>query len=197
MAQRRTAVKRKRGASRSGSSGSSPFVWFVAGLVVGLGIAGFAMFKGMVPRMQNDAETQEVMAGPAQGSALIESSDKSSSGVKESRYDFFTVLPEMDVVVPEQELARTNSDVAPTAPAAQSAQYILQAGSFRNLSDADQMKARLALLGAQANIEVVTVNDVKWHRVRIGPIQGSREADELRRRLRDNDIDTLILKDNS
>jgi cell division protein FtsN len=197
MARARSPAKRKRGASRSGPSGFSPFAWFVAGLVVGLGIAGFAIFKGLVPQLQSTTQSPETTAEPATESALIQPSESPATGTKESRYDFFTVLPEMDVVVPEQELARSSRDAVQATPADRSAEYILQAGSFRNMADADQMKARLALLGAQASIEVVTVNDVKWHRVRIGPVQGSREADELRRMLQDNGIDTLVLKNNS
>ena len=115
------------------------------------------------------------------------------------RYDFFTVLPEMEVVVPEQELSR-NADKA--QPATQTTagtvqdRYILQAGSFRNSTDAEQMKAQLALLGSMANVQVVTVNGETWHRVRIGPFQGARQADEMRRMLSDNNIDTLVMKAN-
>jgi len=69
-------------------------------------------------------------------------------------------------------------------------------GSFRNAAEAEQMKARLALLGSVATIQTVTVNSQTWHRVRIGPFQGAREADEKRRMLSDNQIDTLVMKVN-
>ena len=45
-----------------------------------------------------------------------------------------------------------------------------------------------------ANIQVVTVNGETWHRVRIGPIEGARRRDEMRRMLQDNGIETLVLK---
>jgi cell division protein FtsN len=57
------------------------------------------------------------------------------------------------------------------------------------------MKARLALLGSVAQVQTVTVDRQTWHRVRIGPVEGSREANSLRRRLQDNGIDVLVLKD--
>ena len=63
-------------------------------------------------------------------------------------------------------------------------------------SDLEQLKAQLALLGTQANVQVVTVNDVTWHRVRIGPVQGARQADQLRRQLLDNGIETLVMRAN-
>jgi len=58
------------------------------------------------------------------------------------------------------------------------------------------MKAQLALLGSMATVQKVTVNGKTWHRVRLGPFQGAREADEMRRMLSDNRIDTLVMKAN-
>lgn len=197
MAQRKTKTTRKRGASRSRRSGASPLAWFVAGLVTGLGIAGFALFKGMVPEIQQNLSSGPAMSASQDEEALIESSPLGEADSASPRYDFFTVLPEMEVVVPEQELAGQSREGGLTEPAEASGSYILQAGSFRSPADAEQLKARLALLGAQANIATVTVDEVRWHRVRIGPVQGARKADELRRMLRDNGIETLILKDTS
>lgn len=197
MAQRKTKTTRKRGASRSRRSGASPIAWFVAGLVTGLGIAGFALFKGMVPEIQQNLSSGPAMSASQDEEALIEPSPLGETDSANPRYDFFTVLPEMEVVVPEQELAGQSGEGGLTEPAEASGSYILQAGSFRSPADAEQLKARLALLGAQANIATVTVDEVRWHRVRIGPVQGARKADELRRMLRDNGIETLILKDTS
>jgi cell division protein FtsN len=69
-------------------------------------------------------------------------------------------------------------------------------GSFRNQADAEQMKARLALLGSVATVQTVTVNGATWHRVRIGPFEGARKADEMRRMLSANQIETLVMKAN-
>jgi cell division protein FtsN len=102
----------------------------------------------------------------------------------------------MEVVVPEQELSRKAEPAPDTTPASTQDSYILQVGSFRNAADAEQMKARLALLGSIANIQTVTVNGQTWHRVRIGPFKGARTADEKRRMLSDNQIDTLVMKVN-
>ena len=58
------------------------------------------------------------------------------------------------------------------------------------------MKAQLALLGSMATVQTVTVDSQTWHRVRIGPFTGARKADEMRRMLSDNQIDTLVMKAN-
>jgi cell division protein FtsN len=197
MAQRRKKTSRKRGASRAGSSGLPAVAWFLAGLILGLAIAGVALFKGMLPAPPTAGPAQEVSVAPPPDGALINDSGAAVIESQGSRFDFFTVLPEMEVVVPEQELATGSSRESASATGDRTGAYILQAGSFRSLADADQLKARLALLGAQANIQEVSVNEVKWHRVRIGPVQGARQADELRRMLLDNNIETLVLKDSS
>ena len=72
--------------------------------------------------------------------------------------------------------------------------YILQVGSFQARPDAEQMKAKLALLGMVAQIQTVAVNETTWHRVRVGPVSGARQADEMRRLLADNGIDSLVLR---
>jgi cell division protein FtsN len=56
------------------------------------------------------------------------------------------------------------------------------------------MKARLALLGISARVQSVTVNDAAWHRVRVGPVNGARQAESMRRRLADNGIESLVMK---
>ena len=56
------------------------------------------------------------------------------------------------------------------------------------------MKARLALLGITARVQTVTVNDATWHRVRVGPVNGAREAESMRGRLAANQIDSLVMK---
>jgi cell division protein FtsN len=70
-----------------------------------------------------------------------------------------------------------------------------QVASFRTASDADALKARLALLGMVAKIQEVTVNDATWHRVRLGPYDSAREVNRLQITLRDNNIDSRVYKD--
>jgi cell division protein FtsN len=198
MARRRSKASRKRGASQARrGSGSSALAWFLTGLLLGLGLSALAIFNGLLPRQSDSSRVQANAPAPASDPALITSEQENGNGERSSRFDFFTVLPEMEVVVPEQELVTEAGTSAASEADDRSGNYILQAGSFRNPADADQLKAQLALLGAQSRIQAVTVNDVTWHRVRIGPIQGARRVDELRRMLLENDIETLVLKDNS
>ncbi|MBT8063281.1 MAG: SPOR domain-containing protein [Gammaproteobacteria bacterium] len=184
----RKKASRRKGATRGKSSHG--WKWFLSGLVLGFASAALLYFKGYVPGRPGP---QPVAAGVQQAAELEPAAESGEIAAERAvrRYDFFTVLPEMEVVVPDQELSR---DVSPDI-SGEAARYLLQVGSFRNPDDAEQMKARLALLGNVAAVQVVTVNGETWHRVRIGPVEGARRADEVRRSLQDNGIETLILRD--
>ena len=72
--------------------------------------------------------------------------------------------------------------------------YLLQAGSFQQFNEADSLKARLALIGVEANIQSVEVNKTKWHRVQIGPSNDRASLETLRKRLKSSQIDTILLQ---
>jgi cell division protein FtsN len=184
-------------------------MWLLTGILIGLGLAWYLFAKGYIPQPRGaDAQTGETASGePAGAAGSAEEVAPDGKAGKRPQYDFFTVLPEMEVVVPEQELsARAQPEADAAGSAAQGAdngaaaatasgpRYVLQVGSFRAATDADQLKARLALLGVVAQVQTVTVNAVTWHRVRVGPLSEARQADEMRSRLADNGIDSLVMK---
>jgi cell division protein FtsN len=71
----------------------------------------------------------------------------------------------------------------------------LQAGAFQKSSDADNLKARLALAGLEAQIQTATLSDNSvWHRVRLGPYSTSAELDRARAVLRENKIEPSVIK---
>ena len=113
-----------------------------------------------------------------------------------ARFDFYELLPQFEVVVPEVETPQRRSAAAPAqpAPVADPGSYILQAGSFTSVADADRMQANLALLGIEARIQRVTIDDAVFHRVRVGPISDLQELERIRGRLRDARVDTLLMR---
>ncbi|HET6565852.1 MAG TPA: SPOR domain-containing protein, partial [Xanthomonadales bacterium] len=153
-------------------------LWLFTGLLIGLGLAWYGASKGWIAAPQAEPASATTVS-PRDETPLADEMKSGTEKTSKSQYDFFTVLPEMEVVVPEQELAnkkaeadaqakaqsQANSSVTPATNDADS--YILQVGSFRASSDAEQMKARLALQGFTATTQSVTVNDQTWHRVRI------------------------------
>jgi cell division protein FtsN len=184
------AKRRKSGRNHRGTPG---WLWLLTGILVGLGLAWYLWSKGFIPQPQADSIATE--ESTEQISPV--DADEVAPAVNEPRkspYDFFTVLPEMEVVVPEQELSAKNRPAETPAAQADTGSYLLQVGSFRDNSDAEQFKARLALLGVAAQIQSVTVNDATWHRVRVGPVKGVQAADEMRTRLAKNGIESLVMK---
>jgi cell division protein FtsN len=73
--------------------------------------------------------------------------------------------------------------------------YYLQAGAFQKSSDADNLKARLALAGLEAQIQTATLPDkTVWHRVRLGPFRHPDAMIQTRSVLRENKIEPSIIK---
>ena len=72
-------------------------------MLIGLGLAWYLWSRGFIPQPEPDsasAEESAVQVSPADGEEVAPATEAPGK----SRYDFFTVLPEMEVVVPEQEL---------------------------------------------------------------------------------------------
>jgi len=183
----------KRGASRGNKSSTPAILWLFTGLLIGLGLAWYGASKGWIAAPKAEPASATTVS-PRDETPLADEMKSATDKPGKSQYDFFTVLPEMEVVVPEQELAASKEAEA-VAPAADDADnYILQVGSFRASADAEQMKARLALQGFAAQVQTVKVNDETWHRVRIGPVAGARKADEMRNQLSQAGIESLVMK---
>jgi cell division protein FtsN len=70
----------------------------------------------------------------------------------------------------------------------------LQAGSFGNADDAERQRANLALLGVESRVQRVSIDDRTFHRVRIGPIDELAELNSVRARLREADVDFLVMR---
>lgn len=127
-------------------------------------------------------------------SAKAKSADKKKDD--NTSFDFYSLLPSMEVVIPDKEVKVRDEEVPKQAGPVNSAktQYILQAGSFRDEQQADRLKAGLALLGIESTIEPVKIKDSGlWHRVRVGPFTNLGEIDKVRSRMRANSIEPILL----
>ena len=196
MATTKTRKKQARRKTGARKKPTPPWVWLLIGLVLGL-IAALAVY--LYSRIDTAPEPEPV-AAKSETKAKTPKEKVAAAPTKETkpRFDFYRLLPEREIVIPEEDITSTpNKKSAPIPEADKSGQYILQAGAFKTLNQADQLKAKLALIGVQANIETVKINDaVAWHRVRLGPFKGLDEVNTVRFRLQDNDIDSVVLKVN-
>jgi len=109
------------------------------------------------------------------------------------KYDFYEMLPNFEVVVPEKD-KEVKRDLPAAAPVERPGVYVLQAGSYRNEADADRVRAQLALQGIDAKVQRVAVDADVWHRVRIGPITKLDELNRIRKQLQAADVDALVIR---
>ena len=111
------------------------------------------------------------------------------AGTAGNQFDFYNVLPR------DGDTLRTMPTVPPRTADRPRERYYLQAGAFRNAQDADNLKASLALMGVEAQIQTIIGSDnTSIHRVRVGPISSRVDAEAVQRRLSDNRISADIIQ---
>ena len=177
------------------------WIWMMAGLFIGLFVALLVYIKdnssgklaitetvSKVFQTQKPTDTRDVKKSQTTQPPEPASSTK-------PKFDFYTILPELEVAIPEQELINSTKD---SNEKTSTQQYMLQAGSFKKFAEADKLKARLALEGIEAAIQKVKINDTDtWHRVRIGPLNNIKALNQTRRRLRNLGIASIVVKNKS
>ena len=186
--------RRKRRTNRSGSHGVSPLAAMLFGLAIGLSVAVAVWVKDRRDEPVAEAPPRPAPE-PASMQSAIDDNDEAGDDAaerKEPRFTFYDILPNFEVVTPEEE-ARTATQPTPQA-IVEPGVYILQAGSFSTHADADRRRAELALHGIESHIQRVKVNDRNYHRVYIGPTEDLDELNMLRSRLRAAKIDVLRIR---
>jgi len=136
------------------------------------------------------AVTQTIPVPPTPEKTAVKPEVKVEPGPAIPRFDFYTILPEKEVVVPDYEIGtRTREE---RVGQGKESSYILQAGSFKEFKDADNMKAKLALMGIESRVEKAKVGDATWYRVKMGPLSKMSSVSSIRARLRQNGIDVVV-----
>ncbi len=177
---------------------------FFVGLTLGLSVALFIYFYPPNPGLGPVAARRDPPSPRAP--------EPEEAGASKPRFDFYTILPEREVKVPEWEATpppepnsppepkspseseRPPAAVSPSGPEA-SGSYMIQVGSFQRYQDADRVKARLALAGVSAGIQRVVINgsDI-WYRVRVGPFNDLKSLQGARQRLTEGRFNYMLVK---
>ena len=163
---------------------------FGAGAVVGIILASVVTVYYMNGR---HATAREKIDSPRPEPHRSAPLDPDAVAESQEKYDFYKMLPNFEVVVPEKD-KEVKRDLPDTARIERPGVYVLQAGSYRNEADADRVRAQLALQGIDAKVQRVAVDTDVWHRVRIGPISKLEELNKLRRQLRAAEVDALVIR---
>ncbi len=205
------AKKSGRQATRGGNGNQKPaWVWVLVGMLLGVGLMLLVLGKDWAPLLRK----KELPQPNPQATAPRDSEPPVAEAKPKKNYDFYQVLPEAEVVIPDAELsakakaeqqARANAAAnaatppasAPATPASATAssRYVLQAGSYPDPKTADEAKAKLAMAGFVAQVQPVTINGKTWHRVRVGPYASASELESAKRSLAENGISAIALKE--
>ncbi len=193
--------------------------WFAFGLVLGgFGVGLYLMLNPPIQAPVAAAPEPAKAPGEAQPGKPVPTPGAPT------RFDFHDILPELEVVVSDNEMSKPDPkraedkkkeeekkteekkadatkkpdpakpDPAKTADTGPGS-YMVQIASLRTAADAERLKAQLALQGIHAKVQSVTVNGKDtYHRVQAGPYQGKQAANEVRNLLKAKGLDTIPVK---
>jgi len=196
---RSRAVIRPRRAGRGGTL-LGVFIGLVLGLLIAAAVAFFLGRSGLTSPLQAPGAAKE----PPRNAKT----DLGAQGTTpdKPRFDFYKILPgaeepktgvdrrsaDKGVERPSDKLPDTGKSTGPAKPADR---YWLQAGAFASASDAENMKARLALSGWEASVQAVSLPDkTVRYRVRLGPYDNTDELGRVKTELGSRGFDVAVIK---
>lgn len=225
-----------RQAVRNNSGGFPAWAGILVGILIGALVVVVLMRHSLVPMAPKGPQPNpEATAQPGSDEGLTPAGG--TTAPKKPQYDFYSVLSEKEVRIPDSEISaqakaeqqqkQATQSQAPTAPvapppalpanapaavtqnitaappsavapppasAAAPTGYLLQVGAFPSASDAETLKAKLALQGFVANVQSVNIGGQTYHRVRLGPFHSATDLESAKQRLSSAGIPAIALK---
>jgi cell division protein FtsN len=188
----------KNQARRSGGQGTPGWVWLLVGLLIGAVITVGLLLRGqwseagsLLPKPNPEARAPAASEEPVAQDA---------PEPKKPKYEFYDVLRDKEVIIPDAELsAQAQAEAAKpaeeTAPeSADGPRYLIQAGAFRSSSDAEALKARIALTGEVARVESAEIQGGTIYRVRLGPYPNASTLAAAKQALGSHGIDAVAIR---
>ncbi|GLQ97734.1 SPOR domain-containing protein [Dyella mobilis] len=222
-----------RQAVRNNSGGFPAWAGILVGILIGALVVVVLMRHSLVPMAPKGPQPNpEATAQPGSDEGLAAPA-AGTTAPKKPQYDFYSVLSEKEVRIPDSEISAQakaeqqqaaqqkqeaaqpatpapappanapaavtqNITAAPASavapPSAAASGYLLQVGAFPNASDAETLKAKLALQGFMANVQSVTIGGQTYHRVRLGPFHSATDLESVKQRLSAAGISAIALK---
>jgi cell division protein FtsN len=189
--------------------GGSLLIGIFIGLLLGLGIAvGVAWYINRTPvPFVNKNKPSDKSATPAAPEVTTPTPPAAAGSAPagglpppvgqtppdKQRFTFYKLLPGTEEPVSEQQIKQAEKSSGSLDNG--KVTYFLQAGSFQDTAQAENLKARLALIGVEAAVQQVDVGDKGiWYRVRVGPYAKIEDTTKLREMLAQNGIDAKVMK---
>ncbi|SFP48391.1 Sporulation related domain-containing protein [Nitrosomonas cryotolerans] len=196
---------KSRKSSTTSKNGSSLiwglFIGYAMGLISAIGVWIY-LSQAPSPFLSNEKLTdspstkQDISKAPSKIQPSITPEEKVAKVDEKLRFDFYKILPGIEEPVTEQEFKEAVQQPPPIKSQNSSVEnYFLQVGSFKRAEEAENLKARLALLGMVSSIQSADLSEKGiWHRVRIGPFTDVNEVNQVRTSLQKNGIKANFIK---
>ena len=186
---------------RASNKGSPFFSGLLVGLLLGVGASlavtmylkgadsPFAEKKVSAQKpglLAHEASIEKLPKEPTAAENALPKEENPNKG--DNKFDFYTILPETESTVTEQEIKNNTKTVKKD-------NYFLQVGAFPDEADADNMKAKLALQGFEAVVQTAMIPEKGvWHRVRVGPLSDVDQINKIRGELTTNGFNADLIK---
>jgi cell division protein FtsN len=168
----------KRHTTNTSNPSSIPgWVWFLTGLVAGIFLSFLGYLWKFVPPDGTVVDIKEMPRA------------EPNKAVEEMQFDFYDLFPRSEVPIVE-EYNQDGLLVESPNPFA----YLLQAGSFQDPNDADQLRASLILQGLEVFVKKIDVNGTTWHRVMVGPFDTDLGLNRAQDKLAEAQIESIPIK---
>ncbi len=159
-------------------------------LITVTGLAGFLYYLTILK-----PEAESPPGKPEQQATVHQQKQKQAkqqTKASEESYDFYTLLPDSEVIAPKVEEYSSTLKQTSTEKA-----YLLQAGSFRNPKDADRLRAKLIMRGLEPRVQQVSAKDGStWHRLLLGPFESRSKLNHAQDILADANTESMLIKIN-
>lgn len=174
---------------------------FIIGLLIGIGLAGGVAFylnkaqnpfvdknlgmgnsSDQITQIKNNLQPITLAPGTKMQQASSTPIANNKPAASTPAYDFYDVLQ-----------GKKDLSTKEVASAATQERYLVQVGAFNDPDQANDMKARLALLGFNSKIRSQQTNQQMINRVLIGPFNDNDKAQDIVIQLKDQDINATII----
>lgn len=173
-------------------AGNPLLAGILVGMVIGVAIAAalaWYLMRSPTPFLKKSPVADKLPQTYAAQSAPVATTPPEN---EKPRFEFYKVLTDKQENVAALPEKRAEKPGKPESKAGTGFQLsVLQAGSFRHADDADKLKARLAMLGLEANVQSASIPDRGvWYRVRLGPYKSEEEISRARNFLKQNGVES-------
>ena len=169
---------------------------FLTGLIVGV-LIGVAIALALTFYLKGGESAFSTKNDPAVTVESVNPVDtkkdvKADEAPTKDRFEYYNILPGNESKVTEQEIKQLENNTQTKES------YFLQVGAFKTEQEADNVKAKLALLGLEVIIQTATSPDHGViHRVRVGPFADPSQITKTRADLVENGFKPDLIKVNT